>query len=88
MCKYGDVEGLDIVETDALEVFDLVPFDFDFADHFLHHQAPNDLNKLFVELKSLPGASVLFNDLRHFWLTCIAYYIFQSVHFFDKFCWL
>ena len=48
MRRYGVVEGLDIVETDALEVFDLAPFDFVFANHLLHHLAPNDLSTIII----------------------------------------
>lgn len=77
--RYGNVEGLDIMETDALELDRLAPFDFVFANHLLHHLAPNELAGLFARLESFPDVGVLFSDLRRSRLAYSAYHILSPL---------
>ena len=62
--RYGNVEGLDIVEGDALNLEALAPFDFVFANHFLHHLPTQAVEQVLRESSRLARRGCVFSDLK------------------------
>lgn len=61
---YGEVEGLRILEANALLLDPLAPFDFVFGNHFLHHLTDPQIRDLLQQVDRLAAKGYLFSDLR------------------------
>jgi SAM-dependent methyltransferase len=61
--RHGAEPGLEIREADALDLDAFAPFDFLFANHFLHHLPDAVLPKLLADATRLARRGVLFSDL-------------------------
>ena len=60
----ADVEGLEIIEADALNLASLAPFDFVFANHFLHHLSDEQIQTVLTQTQDLASKGFIFSDLR------------------------
>jgi SAM-dependent methyltransferase len=61
--RHGDTPGLEILQADALNLDALAPFDYLFANHFLHHLPDEAIEKLLIDAARLSQRGFVFNDL-------------------------
>ncbi len=85
--RYGNVKGLDIQLRDVMDIDDLRPVDFFFANHFLHHLNDAGIIKLLKYLESFENARVLISDLRRSRLAYTAFYAGGPLLFPRSFAW-
>ncbi len=71
--RHGNEPGLDIREADALDLDAFAPFDFLFANHFLHHLPDAVLPALLADAARLAQLGVVFTDLRRSRLSYLAF---------------
>ncbi|MCC5844741.1 MAG: FAD-dependent monooxygenase [Verrucomicrobia bacterium] len=62
--RHGDVSGLTILQADALNLTALEPFDYLFANHFLHHLPDAAVEKLINDAARHCRRGFVFSDLR------------------------
>lgn len=62
--RYGEVPNLSILEHDALDLDRLAPFDYLFANHFLHHLTDGVIPPLLAEAHRLCRRGFVISDLR------------------------
>lgn len=62
--RYGDVPNLRILEHDALDLESLAPFDYVFANHFLHHLPDDAVHQVLAEAHRLAQRGFVFSDLK------------------------
>lgn len=62
--RYGDVNGLKIEEGDALNLEALAPFDYVFANHFLHHLPDTAVHQVLADAGRLARRGYVFSDLK------------------------
>ena len=62
--RYGAIDRLTIVEADALDLDAYPPFDFLFANHFLHHLPDDAIRTLIDDALRLSRIGAVFSDLR------------------------
>lgn len=78
--RYGDVGGLGIVEADALDLDALAPFDYLFANHFLHHLPAAAIQKLLADARRLAGRGFVISDLRRSPWSYLGFSIFARIY--------
>lgn len=61
---YGNVPGLSIVEGNALELESFAPFDYLFANHFLHHLPQEEVERILAQSRKLCRRGFVFSDLQ------------------------
>lgn len=62
--RHGRTPGLDIRAGDALNLEALAPFDYLFANHFLHHLPDDAVHQLLADASRLARRGFVFSDLR------------------------
>jgi 2-polyprenyl-3-methyl-5-hydroxy-6-metoxy-1,4-benzoquinol methylase len=62
--RYGHVPGLNILEHTALDLDSLAPFDYLFANHFLHHLPDEVIPTLLSDAHRLSRRGFVISDLR------------------------
>jgi len=78
--KHQGVQGLTILEADALHLDALGPFDYLFANHFLHHLPTEVLPTLIQEAHRLSQRGFVFSDLKRSEVSYIGFSIFARVY--------
>lgn len=69
--RYGEIPHLSIREHNALDLASLAPFDFLFANHFLHHLPPSAIQQVLKDTHRLARRGFVFSDLkRSLWSYC------------------
>lgn len=62
--RHGQLQGLKIIEANALDLDALAPFSYLFANHFLHHLPDEVLPKLVSDADRLCERGFIFSDLK------------------------
>jgi len=62
--RHGDEPGLTILQADALDLSAFAPFDYLFANHFLHHLPDPAVDALLHDARRLCRRGFVFSDLR------------------------
>ncbi|MEX2607598.1 MAG: methyltransferase domain-containing protein [Kiritimatiellia bacterium] len=62
--RYGSVPNLSILEHDALDLQSLAPFDYVFANHFLHHLPDPAVYQVLADTHRLARRGFVFSDLK------------------------
>lgn len=78
--RYGQVQGLTIQEADALHLDELVPFDYIFANHFLHHLSTPQIETLFSQALQHATHGFVFSDLRRSPWSYLGFSIFAHIY--------
>ncbi len=78
--RHGNEPGLDIREADALALDTFAPFDFLFANHFLHHLPDSVLPQLLADAARLARRGVLLTDLRRSRSAYLAYSLLSFLY--------
>ncbi|WFB36681.1 methyltransferase domain-containing protein [Kiritimatiellota bacterium B12222] len=72
---HAQVKGLSIIQADALDLEALAPFDFIFANHFLHHLDDQEIKTVLHNSHQLASKGYLFSDLKRSTFSYRAYSI-------------
>lgn len=86
--RYGKCQGLTILQRSVLELEDLSPVDFVFANHLLHHLNNTEINELLLRLSKLNPGKIVISDIRRSLLVYAGYYLltcFLPIKSFAKF---
>jgi len=78
--RYGHIRGLEIREGNALEPGAFAPFDYLFANHFLHHLTDEEIAALLEQAHRLCGRGFVFSDLRRSPWSYLAFSLFARVY--------
>jgi len=78
--RYGDHPGLNILQADALDLDTLAPFDYLFANHFLHHLPDAALPPLIADAHRLARRGFVFSDLRRSPWSYLGFSLFARVY--------
>lgn len=78
--KHAEVDGLTILETDALNLQALAPFDYLFANHFLHHLPDDVLPGLIYDAYMLCNRGFVFSDLKRSRFSYLAFSILAKIY--------
>jgi len=62
--RYGEIEHLTVLQADALDLKAFAPFDYVFANHFLHHLSSEEAQTLLRDAGQIAERGFVFSDLR------------------------
>ncbi|MCC5847697.1 MAG: methyltransferase domain-containing protein [Verrucomicrobia bacterium] len=78
--RYGHIGGLHIREGNALELETFAPFDYLFANHFLHHLPDEEISILLAEAHRLCQRGFVISDLRRSPWSYLGFSLFARVY--------
>ena len=78
--RYGSVAGLCILEHDALDLESLAPFDYVFANHFLHHLPDKAVHQVLADATRLARRGFVFSDLKRSPWSHLAFSVIARVY--------
>ena len=81
----GSVPGLNILRRDILDLDDLGPIDFIFANHLLHHLDDARIVELLKYFRRFKGATILINDIERNRINYMVYYFISLLFSRDSF---
>ncbi len=77
--RYGDVDGLSIIQGDIVKMKDVGSFEFFYANHLLHHLENDQIVELFAILREHPEAGIIINDIHRTRSAYIGYHVFSAI---------
>lgn len=78
--KHADVDGLTILKADALHLEAFAPFDYLFANHFLHHLPNETLPKLIKDAHKRCRRGFVFSDLKRSRFSYLAFSVIALIY--------
>lgn len=83
--KYGNTPHLTIRQCSVLEIDNLQPIDFVYANHLLHHLSDTNIQALLGSLSQLDQAKVIICDVYRSRTVYAGFYLISSVLFHNSF---
>ena len=78
--RHGKRKGLTIIESNALDLDALAPFDYLFANHFLHHLPDEVLPQLIKDADRLCERGFVFSDLKRSPWSYLGFFLVAQIY--------